>query len=335
MERLGLMRVAVTRPLPGTPDFGGASADTAGEGGFGDAESLHAFLRGPDGAGCDAAVTWVSERVDAGFLEACGATLGGGGRLKLVANFAVGYDNVDVQACRDFGVRLSNTPDAVTAGTAELAVTLLLAASRRVIWQDRFARSGAWAEHGVLGPAERITLPIAGRTLLIVGAGRIGYATAVRMLGFGVRVLYVARTAKPLFEDAPLCARRVTLEEGLREADLVSVHVPLSDETRHLIGAPELALMKPSAVLVNTARGPIVDEAALVEALRSEQIYGAGLDVFEREPAIHEGLVGLENAVLSPHVGSASETSRAAMTDLVCANVRAVLGGGEPVTPVV
>jgi len=334
VSELSGKRVAVTRPLPGEPDFGGANVDVAEGGGFGSVESMHRFLAGEDGAGCDAAVTWVSERVDRAFLEACGATEGGGGRLRLVANFAVGFDNVDVEACRAFGVRVSNTPDAVTAGTADLAVTLLLAAARKVIWQDRFARTGEWEGHGVLGPAERITRPIAGGTLLIVGAGRIGLATAQRMLGFGVRVLYVARSSKPAFEDAPLCARRVELEEGLREADFVSVHTPLTEATRGLIGRDELALMKTTAVLVNTSRGPVVDEAALVEALESGSIFGAGLDVFEREPAVSAGLKALENVVLSPHVGSASATSRAAMTDLVCANVRAVLGGGEPVTPI-
>lgn len=328
---LGGKVVAATRPMPGVFDVGDAAVRFGPSRGFESRGELFEFVRG-----ADAVVSWVSERVDAEFLREAGE------RLKIVANFAVGYDNIDVGACREAGVFVSNTPDAVTDGTADCAVMLMLAAARWLSSNDVFARSGAWAEYGVLGPVDRLGQPIGGwnedgtrRSVLIVGGGRIGYATAVRLVGFGLRVMYVSRESRGLFEGAPLFAERVGLDEGLRRADFVSLHVPLTGETRHLIGARELGLMKSSAVLVNTARGAVVDEGALVEALRAGRIWGAGLDVFEDEPRVHEGLVGLENVVMTPHFGSGSFGSRAKMSALVAANVRAVLGGGEPVTPVV
>lgn len=315
--------VALTRPLPGRFEVEGFEVRIGPERGFASREELFAFV-----SGASAAVTWVSERVDGAFLDAAGDA------LRVVANFAVGYDNIDVEACRARGVVVTNTPDAVTEGTADMAWALMLAAARRLGEGERFVRRGAWAEHGILGPRDFIGMPLAGKTLLIVGAGRIGYATALRSMGWGMRVLYVARSAKPRFEFAPLNARRVGLEEGLRGADFVSIHTPLTPETRHLINAERLALMKPTAVLVNTARGPVVDESALTEALREKRIFAAGLDVFEDEPRVMEGLRSLENVVLAPHMGSASRTSRELMTALCEANVRAVLSGGAPVTPV-
>lgn len=317
-------RVVCSRPLPGAFEVPDADVRHGPARGFGSREELFEFVRG-----AAAFVSWVSDRVDDALLEAAGEN------LRIVANFAVGYDNVDTDACARRGVIVSNTPDAVTEGTADAAWTLLLAAARRLIEGDRFARSGAWAEHGILGPTDFIGRPIAGRTLLIVGAGRIGYATALRSLGWGMRIRYVARSRKPAFEQAPLNARRVGLDEGLREADFVSIHTPLTDETRHLFDARRLALMKETAVLVNTARGPVVDEAALAEALREKRIFAAGLDVFEREPEVHAALTELENAVMTPHYGSASSTSREEMTALCAANVRAALAGERVPTPVV
>ncbi|MGP1345784.1 MAG: 2-hydroxyacid dehydrogenase [Phycisphaerales bacterium] len=315
-------RVRVSRPIPGVFDVPG-EVRFGPQGGFGSVEGLHEFVRG-----ADAIVSWVSERVDGALLDAAGDG------LKVVANFAVGYDNIDLEACRARGVVATNTPDAVTEGTADCAAMLLLAAARRVAGADRFVRSGGWGSHGILGPTEMLGQPIAGRELLIVGAGRIGYATALRMLGWGMRFRYVARTAKPAFEQAPLNAERVDLREGLRTADFVSVHVPLSASTRHLIGAEELSLMKSSAVLVNTARGAIIDESALCDALEAGRIWGAGLDVFEREPTPDPRLLSMENVVLTPHYGSASMASRERMTALCAANIRAVLGGEEAVTPI-
>jgi len=262
--------------------------------------------------------------VDRELLDAAGPG------LKAVCNFAVGTDNIDLKACRERGVVVTNTPNAVTEGTADMAWALMLAVARRLIPADRFARSPEYAKRGPLGPVEFVGGDLTGRTLLIVGAGRIGRAVAMRSIGWGMRVLYVARSMHWDFELAPLAAKRVTLEEGLKEADVVSIHTPLTPETRHLINERTLKLMKPSAILINTARGPIVEEAALVRALEEKRIYGAGLDVFEDEPRVHPGLITMEQVVLSPHIGSAAERYREMMTAMVEENVRAVLAGREP-----
>lgn len=315
--------VVVSRPLHGSFEVPGAEVRTGPVGGQRSREELLAFI-----AGADAIVSWVTERVDAEFLDAAGD------QLKIVANHAVGYDNIDLDACAERGVAATNTPDAVTEGTADAAVMHILAAARRLSEADRFVRSGEWERYGFLGPSDWLGQPIAGRTLLIVGAGRIGYATAVRMLGFGVRILYTSRSPKPNFEHAPLCGKRVSLEEGLAEADFVSVHTPLNDSTRHLINAERLALMKPTSVIVSTARGPVIDEAALAEALHNGTIFGAGLDVFEREPHISERLLSAPNVVMTPHFGSANTECRTKMTELCAANIRAVLAGKPPLTPI-
>lgn len=315
--------VCCSRPLPGDFDVPGTIVRFGPERGFPEREARDAFIRG-----ASACVTWVSDKVDAEFLNAAGPA------LKIVSNFAVGFDNIDLAACRAAGVAVSNTPDAVTEGTADVAFMLMLAAARKAAGADAFIRSGRWEKHGILGPNEWIGMPLAGRTLLIVGAGRIGLATAMRSIGWGMKVLYVANSQKPGFEHAPLNAQRVGLDEGLCRADFISVHVPLSPATRHLIDRRRIGLMKPSAVLVNTARGPLIDEAALAEALAEGRLFAAGLDVFEAEPRVHERLKSLDNVVLTPHYGSASEASRGQMSALCAANIRAVLAGGKPVTPV-
>jgi len=271
----------------------------------------------------------VSERVDAELLEAAGE------RLRVVSNYAVGVDNIDLDACRSRGVVVTNTPDAVTEGTANMAIALTLAVARRVVEGDAFARSGAWADRGVLGPTDFLGRHLTGGLFLVVGAGRIGYATALRARAFGMRIAYVARSRHWDFELAPLSAERLSLDEGLAQADVVSVHCPLTDETRGMIGERAIGLMRPTAILVNTARGPIVDEGALAEALRERRIFGAGLDVFEREPAVHDGLLSLTNVVMTPHIGSAEERFRREMTSMACANVGAVLDGREPPNRVV
>jgi glyoxylate reductase len=316
--------VRVTRPLPGEFLVPDADIRFGPEKGFPDRADFTAFAKG-----AAAIVAWVNDRIDGAMLDAIGHD------LRIVANFAVGYDNIDLEACRERNVRVSNTPDAVTEGTADVAVMLMLAAARKLAAADRFARSGAWERHGILGPNEWMGLPLAGRTLLIVGAGRIGYATAIRTLGWGMKVLYTARHPKPNFEHAPLNALRVDLDEGLARADVVSLHVPLSSATRHIIDERRLALMKPTAILVNTGRGPLVDEAALVDALKNNRLFGAGLDVMENEPKLAKGLAELDNVAMTPHYGSASTSSRGAMSALCAANIRAVLAGHEPVTPVV
>jgi lactate dehydrogenase-like 2-hydroxyacid dehydrogenase len=282
------------------------------------------FVRG---AGASAVITMFHDRVDAEFLEAAASS---GVPLRGVCNFAVGYDNIDVDACRARGVWVSNTPDAVTEGTANLAWALLLAAGRRLVEADRFVRSGRWAREGNGFPAGWCGVHLTGQTLLIVGAGRIGRAVALRGTAFGMRVEYVARRRHLEFEQAPLAARRVDLDEALPRADAVSIHVPLTPQTRGLIDARRLGLMKPTAVLVNTARGPIIDEGALAEALASRRIWGAGLDVFEREPEVHPGLLTLDNVVLSPHIGSAEGYWREEMTRLACESAAAAAHGRRP-----
>jgi glyoxylate reductase len=318
--------VAHSRPLPGDfrlPDVADVDLRVGPEQGFASVEAGYDFFRG-----AHACVTWVTDRIDDAFLDAVGD------QLEVVSNFAVGFDNIDVAACTRRDVIVTNTPDAVTEATADVAVMLLLGAARRASAADRFVRSGDWAKHGVLAPTEFLGLPVAGKTLLIVGAGRIGYATAIRMLGWGMRTLYVARSPKPSFEAAPLNAERIDLDEGLARADFISIHTPLTEDTRHLIDARRLSLCKPTAVLVNTARGPVIDEAALADALHDRRIAAAGLDVFEREPEVHPKLLTCENTLFTPHFGSADSRSRAAMTDLCADNINAILSGKPPVTPV-
>lgn len=314
--------VSVTRRLPGEVAIEGARVRLGGEALMGRGELL-GFVGGSAGL-----ITWVSERVDAELLDAAGSG------LRVVANFAVGTDNIDLKACRERGVVVTNTPNAVTEGTANMAIALMLAAARRVVEGDRFARSGAWAAKGILGPDDFLGQELLGRWFVVVGAGRIGYATALRAKALGMRVAYVARGRHWDFELAPVAGERVTLEEGLARADVLSIHCPLTEETRGLIDAAALARMKPTAVLVNTARGPIVDEGALAEALRDRRIFAAGLDVFEKEPGVHPGLVGLDNVVMTPHIGSANLASRMEMTRLCAANISAVVRGLPVVTPV-
>lgn len=279
-----------------------------------------ARLRGKHGV-----LTVLQNRLDAEALDAGLPT------LRVAANIAVGYDNIDVAAAKARRVVVTNTPDVLTDAVADFTIGLLLALTRRIAEGDRLIRAGAWggwALDFMLGTELR------GRTLGIVGFGRIGRATAERARAFGMRIV---ATCSPPGEDAPSPPPDVAclpLARVLAEADVVSLHVPLTPETHHLIGERELAMMKPTAVLVNTARGPVVDEAALVAALVGRRIAGAALDVFEREPAVHHGLLALENVVLAPHLGSSSVETRTAMADLAARNVIAVLRGDPPLTPI-
>lgn len=274
--------------------------------------------------GADVVISMYSDKVDAEFLNAAGPQIRG------VCNFAVGYENIDLAECARRGVLVGNTPDAVTEGTADMAWLLILAVARRLIEADRFVRSGDWARHGSLGMAEFLGQDLTGRTLLIVGAGRIGYATALRSVGWGMKVLYVARSRHLDFEMAPLAAERVELHDGLARADVVSIHTPLTSETRHLINAAALRAIKPGAILVNTSRGPVVDESALVKTLLEGRLWGAGLDVFEREPEVPPELLSMSNVVLSPHIGSGAARFRAVMTQLACENAAAIVLGRKP-----
>jgi glyoxylate reductase len=268
--------------------------------------------------GADAIVTMLHDRVDDAFLGAAGD------QLRVVANVAVGYDNVDVDAARSRGVTITNTPGVLTDATADLAIALLLAITRRIGEGERLIRSRepwAWSIDFMLGRGLR------GKTLGIVGYGEIGQATAARARAFGLEVIYTKRSRG----DDP---GQVELGELLERSHIVSLHCPLTPETRHLIDAVALARMRDDAYLINTARGPVVDEAALATALRDGVIAGAGLDVFEREPEVHPDLIGLDNVVLIPHLGSATVETRTAMAELAAANAIAVLAGDDPPTPV-
>jgi len=246
--------------------------------------------------------------------------------LRAVAVCAVGYDNIDVPDLTRRRIGASNTPDVLTQTTADLAWALLMAAARRVAEGDRFVRAGLW--HG-WGPRQMLGQDVYGKTLGVVGAGRIGCAVARRARGFDMPVLYYNRSPRPQLEQE-LGAERVPLDELLRRADFVSINLPLTAETIHIIGERELALMKPTAVLVNTGRGPLVDEAALAAALREGRIAAAGLDVFEKEPTVHPDLLALENVVLTPHVGSASLETRSKMAEIAASCLLAMMRGQCP-----
>src|SRR5438093_922845 len=280
---------------------------------------LIARLRGKDGLICH-----ILSAIDDEVLAATPT-------LKVVANVAVGYNNIDVAAARRRGVVVTNTPDVLTETTADFAWALLMATARRVVEADHFARSGQWQrwQWDLLWGAD-----VYGRTLGVVGFGRIGRAVARRALGFNMRVIYQDAVRADAAVERELRASRMDLEALLPEADFVSLHTPLLPETRHLMNERTLRLMKKSAVLVNASRGPVVDEATLVRALTEGWIAGAGLDVFEEEAKIHPGLIPLTNVVLAPHIASASSDTRIAMATLAVRNCLAVLAGKPPLTPV-
>lgn len=245
--------------------------------------------------------------------------------LKGIAMYAVGYNNVDVDACTRRGIPVTNTPDVLTDTTADIAWALIFATARRVAEGDRYVREGRFTGWG---PLLMLGSDVTGKTLGIIGAGRIGTATAVRAAGFSMPIVYTSRSRSEAIER--LGARYLPLDDLLRESDFVSLHVPLTPETTHLIGARELDLMKPTAYLVNTTRGPVVDEKALVRALRKGVIAGAGLDVFEREPELEPGLVDLENVVMLPHVGSGTVATRIRMGNMAAVNLIAMVSGEDP-----
>ena len=276
-------------------------------------------LRGKDGLICH-----IISGIDDDVLAASPA-------LKVVSNVAVGFNNIDVAAARRRSIVVTNTPDVLTETTADFAWTLLMAAARRVVEADHVARSGQWTrwQWDLLWGVD-----VHGKTLGVVGFGRIGRAVARRALGFNMRVLYTDTVRADAAAERELRASAVDLDTLLRESDFVTLHTLLIPETRHLIGERTLRLMKKTAVLVNAARGPVVDEAALVRALTEGWIAGAGLDVFEEEPKIHPGLLPLRNVTLAPHIASASYDTRVAMSTLAVRNCLAVLDGRPAITPV-
>lgn len=274
-------------------------------------------------AGRDAIVTMLTERVDAAFLEAAGP------QLRIVANHAVGFDNVDVAACTAAGVLATNTPDVLTETTADTAFALIMAAARRVGEGERFLRAETpW----IWGPLMMLGQDVHHKTIGIVGFGRIGQAVARRARGFGMRVVYSDAVQLPAEVEEETSAERLELDDLLAQADVVSIHTNLTPETRHLFDAAAFRAMKPTAVVVNTSRGPVIDEGALADALEAGEIFGAGLDVFEREPEVEPRLLTLEQVVVIPHLGSATVDTRNAMGDLVVDNVVAALDGSRPPT---
>lgn len=276
-------------------------------------------------AGADAIVSLLTERVDAELLDAAGR------QLKVVSNVAVGYDNIDVPACTERGIIATNTPGVLTEATADIAFGLILMATRRLGEGERLIRAGQpwkWGMFFLLGSS------LQGKTLGVVGMGGIGQATARRAKAFGMDIVYQSRSEIDPAIAAELGARRVDLDELLTVSDVISLHCPYGPNTHHLIGAEQLSAMKSSTYLVNTARGPIVDEAALAAALREGVIAGAGLDVFEDEPTVHPELLDLENVTLVPHLGSATVETRTAMAVLAADNTLAVLRGDQPRTPI-
>jgi glyoxylate reductase len=269
------------------------------------------------------AITLLTERVDAEVLEAAGPG------LVIVANYAVGFDNIDVEECTRRGVLATNTPEVLTQTTADTAWALLMAAARRIPEGNRFLRSRTpW----IWGPEMMLGQDVHGKVLGVVGFGRIGQAVARRGGGFGMRVIYFDVARPPAEVERELGAEYRELDQLLAEADFISIHVALTPETRHLFGPEQFRKMKPTAVLVNTSRGPVIDEAALAEALAGGELFSAGLDVFEKEPEVHQRLLDLDNAVVIPHLGSATVETRDAMGMLAVENVTAALEGRRPPT---
>lgn len=269
-------------------------------------------MKGRDGVLC-----LLTDTIDAGILDAAKGA-------RVFANYAVGYDNVDVRAATKRGVLVTNTPGVLTETAADMAWTLVMAAARRIVEGDRFVRKGRF--HG-WGPMILLGVDVCGSTLGIVGPGHIGTAVARRAQGFGMTVLYAGPGSS---DEIRRIGKETTLDDLLRRSDFVTLHVPLTEETRHLIGERELRLMKPSAILVNTSRGPVLDEKALVRALKDHAIGGAGLDVYEEEPALAPGLAKLENIVLTPHAASATGATRGKMAVIAATNLLAALRGERP-----
>jgi len=274
--------------------------------------------------GSEALLSQLTDTVDAALLDALPD-------VKIISNYAVGYNNIDVKAATERGVIVTNTPGVLTDTTADLAFTLMLACARRIPESDRYARDGkfkGWAPLLLLGRE------VTGSTLGIIGMGRIGSTLAKRAKGFDMKIIYHDMVrAKPEVEEET-GARFVDMDTLLRESDFISIHVPLLPETKHMIGAAEFSKMKKTAILVNTSRGPVIDERALIEALSQKKIFSAGLDVFENEPEIPEELMKLDNCVIVPHIGSATIETREKMAELAAKNIILASRGEMPVSVV-
>ena len=271
--------------------------------------------------GVDAILSVLTEKIDEEVMESAGE------QLKIVANYAVGYNNIDVEEAKKKNIMITNTPGVLTEAVAEHTIAFLFAIAERIVEADSFMRAG---KYKAWGPKMLLGADIQGKTLGIIGLGRIGSAVAQRMQdGFDVKIIYYDLKRNEELEEKFGMEYR-ELDDLLKESDFVSIHTALTDETRHLINAEKLALMKPSAYLINTARGPIVDEMALIESLKGKKIAGAALDVFEKEPELMPGLTDLNNVVLTPHIASATEGTRNKMSEMAAKNIIAVLDGETP-----
>lgn len=278
-------------------------------------QELKAFVRG-----AHAILSMLTDKIDAEVMDAAGP------ELKIVANYAVGYDNIDLETATQRNVLVTNTPEVLNEAVAEHAFALVLAVARRVVEADRFTRAGryqGWAPKGFLG------IELKGKTIGVVGLGRIGSRVAEIASSFGMSVAYHDVKQNRAFEER-LGAKFLSKHELLKTADVVSLHLPLNPGTKHFVSGGDLAIMKSTAILINTSRGPVVDEAALVQALKSRTIFGAGLDVYEREPQLVAGLADLPNVVLTPHIASATHEARGAMSRVAAENILAALAGKTP-----
>lgn len=271
----------------------------------------------------DGVISLLSDKIDKEVIEAMPS-------CKVIANYAVGYNNIDISFAKEKGIVVTNTPDVLTDATAEIAIALTLACTRRIPEGEnlmRFNQFKGWAPKLLLGPG------LTGKTFGIIGAGRIGTATAVRAKAFGTKIIYYSRSKNKELEKLT-GAKKVTLEALLKNADVISIHLPLTLETYHLLDKKKLALLKNTAVLVNTARGEIVDEKELIKLLNKNKLFAAGFDVYENEPKINNELFDMNNVVLLPHLGSATIESRNKMAELAAKNIISVLKGKKPLTPV-
>lgn len=275
--------------------------------------------------GRDAVLCLLNDTIDDEVFAAAGT------QCKIFSNYAVGYNNIDIESAKKHGVRITNTPGVLTDATADMAWMLLFATARRVVESDKFMRSGKWAGWG---PMQFLGADITGKTLGVAGTGRIGTNFALKSIGFNMKILYTDVNTNAELEEK-LGAKKVELDKLLKESDFVSIHVPLIKETIHLIGKEQLTIMKKTAILINTSRGPIIDEAALVTALKSGTIAAAGLDVYEKEPKTVPGLLDLPNVVVCPHIASATTETRTKMAIMAAENLLAVLNEKEPANPVV
>ncbi len=271
----------------------------------------------------DAIISLLTEKFDKDVIDRLP-------KCKIIANFAVGYNNIDVAYANQKGIIVTNTPDVLTEATAETAVSLILACAKRIPEVDKYVRENkfkGWQPDLFIG------VELKNKTVGIVGAGRIGYETAKRIKAFGTKIIYYNRSKKDNFEKE-LNAKKVSLNKLLKTSDIISLHIPLTPETHHLLDKEKLDLLKPTAILVNTARGEVVDEKYLIKILRKKKIFSAGFDVYENEPNLNKDLFSLKNVVLLPHIGSATNESRSAIAELAAKNVIRVLKGKKPITPV-